>query len=428
MFVPELGPVHLADPYSTLSSSAFLRIALAPSHGSKSVCFFFSLSLSFLSPHFLCIFFRSHTLDWAFFLQPEGTAHTLRQLNLHKTVHTKAISISTTGRKSSSRKERNKRREERRRRRRRRRNMAKEDNLTMTTTTPTTDPTTTTTNNINIDSNTDIPPLTTYQATTKTDLIAALRLIADSVAQQRQDASRAIISHPAILAATTAVLGIIWALLYREPSDLGLVATTMAGCVMAGLAGVGYVTSGYLELAERTGTWAWLYGKNPNPDKGRDTPGKDNGRNRKEKQEEEEEEEEEEENVILVTKYGDEIIGTVVLRVTPTATSPSESKSTPKSTTTSKSKSKSKEAATALIRAWTVNRRYRNKGIGTGLLEEAVSLCRRNAWEGPVFDEHHANSARLLPGIFLGDVFEKREVKARGVLEGVKRAASPAAS
>lgn len=248
----------------------------------------------------------------------------------------------------------------------------------------------------------DIPPLTTYQATTKNDRIDALRLVADSVAQQRQEASRAVISHPAVLAITTAVLAVVFGTLYHDRSDLGLVLTTMAGCVMAGLAGVGYATSGYVELAERTGTWAWLYKKK----------------------------EREDEAIILVTKYGDEIIGTVVLRLTTTTTTTTATEQNPEESSqekksNSKSKAKAKDPTgpglTAVIRAWTVKRRYRTKGIGTGLLEEAVTLCRKNSWEGPVFDEHHANSVRLLPAMFLGDLFERREMRARRALEDVRR-------
>lgn len=280
-----------------------------------------------------------------------------------------------------------------------------EDNPPTTTTdsTPTARAAATTTDGVRD----DIPPLTTYQANAKNDRIDALRLVADSVAQQRQEASRAVISHPAVLALTTAVLAIVFGALYHDRSDLGLVLTTMAGCVMAGLAGVGYATSGYLELAERTGTWAWLYGRE------REKSGAMKER-------------EKEEDIILVTKYGDEIIGTVVLRLL-TSEQNSESSKSKKS----KSNAKSKDPGpgfTAVIRAWTVKRRYRTKGIGTGLLEEAVSFCRKNSWEGPVFDEHHANSVRLLPAMFLGDLFEKRETRARRALENVKRRLSSSPS
>jgi ribosomal protein S18 acetylase RimI-like enzyme len=289
-----------------------------------------------------------------------------------------------------------------------------EDNPTITTIDPPLAPTTAT---IAENTDIDIPSLTTYQATSPDDLISALRLIADSIAQQRQDASQAVISHPVVLAAMTAVLAIVFRVLYHGQSgDLAVVATTMAGCVMAGLAGVGYVTSGYLELAERTGTWGWLYTSQKGPE----------DLSKKERHDDDDDDDNDNKPVVLVTKYGEEIIGTVVVHPTSNSNSASPSPSTSKSKSKSKTKPRQfpkRGTTTGTIRAWTVKRRYRNKGIGTGLLEEAVTLCKKNNnnWEGPVFDEHHANSVRLLPGMFLKGRFERREMRAKRLLEEVKR-------
>lgn len=231
------------------------------------------------------------------------------------------------------------------------------------------------------------PPLTTFQTSADneehySDRVDALRLIADSVAQQRQEASRAVITHPVVVAVAMAVVAGIYQSVYREFSDVATVVTTAAGLLMAGMAGVGYLTYGYLDLAEKTGTWSFLRA--------------DNARD---------------EDILLVTKYGEAVIGVVVLRLC----SPADSR--PRTT-------RSKTAANkAIIRAWTVRRRYRHKGVGAALLEEAITLCRNNHWEGPEFADDHANSKRVLPKFFQRDM-DKREARARIWLEDLKERVS----
>ncbi|GES65523.1 acetyltransferase, GNAT family family [Aspergillus terreus] len=229
---------------------------------------------------------------------------------------------------------------------------------------------------------TTLPDLETYTTKSPDDLIDALRLIADSVAQQRQAAARHIIFHPLCVSAMVAVMAIAYRLLYRELSDLPLVGTTCAGCVMAGLLVVRACTEGYIEEAERVGKWEWLF-----PGSGSGTGvdgGLDSGV---------------QEQVVLVTKFGERIIGTVVLRAAVAAGSAAKSK--------------------GVIRAWTVERRYRGNGVGVGLLEEAVAVCKRKGWEGPEFDEQHANAKRVLPALFRGG--EERELWARKLLERLLR-------
>jgi hypothetical protein len=257
----------------------------------------------------------------------------------------------------------------------------------------------------------DIPALTSYPAVAEDERIAALRLIADSVAQQSQIGAKAIIFHPATLAAAVVVLAVVYKFLYTARNDVAIVATTWVGCVMAGLVAVRGATSGYLELAERTGTWAWLQ-------EGRSQQHQD---------------EEEEDDIILVTKYGTEIIGALVLRVERDRSRAvlkhhlsSSSTSSRKPTRPHRSGPNGRGASTAVssstplgvIRAWTVKRRYRRKGIGASLLEEAVSVCRTKDWDGPVFADSHAMSARLLPRMFTSD-FDQMERRACSMLDKV---------
>lgn len=219
-----------------------------------------------------------------------------------------------------------------------------------------------------------IPSLTTYTASTEEDQILALRLVADTVAQQRQFAAKSVIFHPAIVAGWIAVLAIIGQILYKDQlSDLALVATTWGGSIMAGLLGVRWLTSGYLEMAEKVGTWNWLY--------------KD-GR----------------ENEMIITKFGENVIGALIMRI-----------GRNESPTARGSRTKKKNAA--VIRAWAVANKYRGKGVGGGLLEEAVRICKERGCT-PTFAEEHANSGRILPNMF-NKGFEERERKAQEMLDTI---------
>jgi acetyltransferase (GNAT) family protein len=295
---------------------------------------------------------------------------------------------------------------------------------------------------------TDIPPLTTCVADREAEQIDALRLIADSVAQQRQTASRAIISHPVVLTAVIAILAIISQYLFDRRGDLTLVVSTVAGCALTWMAAIGYLTSGYIEHAEQTGTWAWLHegrvristssspslsppsasrtGENRSSrrrtaaarvssrrDRNQESDN-DNSDTNSEDQEPIDREYEDDQDTIIVTRYGGQIIGALVLR-SPPVSSPSIP---PVPASTSQGSSANDGNKKATIRAWTVRIRYRNKGIGTGLLEYAVSQCRSRGWPGPVFAEQHANSARLVPRWFHAS-FEKRERRARASLQEV---------
>ncbi|OJJ50630.1 hypothetical protein ASPZODRAFT_126528 [Penicilliopsis zonata CBS 506.65] len=220
----------------------------------------------------------------------------------------------------------------------------------------------------------EIPQLTTYPAADEADQIASLKLIADSVAQQRQLAARSVIFHPVSVGVAMVPLAVAYRILYKTRGDWPLILTTWAGCVMALLLAVRYLTGGYIDEAERVGTWKWL---NTATTTATDTgAGFDSTK-----------------STMLVTKFGENIIGTLVLA--------------------------EQKKQTGVIRAWTVKQRYRGKGVGRDLLEEAVKFCRDKGWEGPVFDDEHANSARVLPGMFNGG-FDGGEKRAREMLAGLQ--------
>lgn len=221
-----------------------------------------------------------------------------------------------------------------------------------------------------------VPPLATYILTDPQERIDALKLIADSVAQQRQAASFAVISNPLTIGLWVTLLAILWQNLYKAPGDIGLLVTTGAGLTMAMLAATRYLSHGYIAAAEAI-TWAFL--KNPNGD----------------------------DDLLIGTKFGEEIIGACVLRL---------------ESIEGRKKGRFARGGKGMVRAWTVKLRFRHKGVGTALLEEAVRLTRENLGKNtPLgFSVDHANSKTFLPPVFQGR-FRKMEVLAVQKLEAVER-------
>ncbi|RMZ76012.1 hypothetical protein DV738_g5161, partial [Chaetothyriales sp. CBS 135597] len=260
-----------------------------------------------------------------------------------------------------------------------------------------------------------IPSLVTKLAVSEDDKVDALKLVADSVAQQRQYGSSAMIFHPITAAALVAIVGITYAKLYKgSQADWAVVGTTVAGALMASLITIRYFTRGYIEEAERVGTWKWL-------DEGRGGSGPDQadiaGK----------------EDEILLTRYGQEAVGALIMRgvrLLPASGSGSGSGSVAKRSNSKKSRRHQNGASshggsrgvpfTGLIRGFSTTNRYRRKGIGTELLEEAIKICQDKGWQGPDFAADHANSARFLPLRTYDGPFEKRDRDARRLLERVK--------
>ena len=170
---------------------------------------------------------------------------------------------------------------------------------------------------------------------------------------------------------------------------------------MAGLLTVRWMVAGYLVEAERVGTWRWL--------------GVDEQLNNNYTE-------------VLVTRFGEEVIAALVVwGVVDANGTVKGSSSGGKRGYRSNNSNGSGGSGGAMngsvkikgvIRAWTVRQKYRRKGVGGALLEEAVKLCRENRWSGPVFADDHANSARMLPALFNAG-FEARESRAREMLERV---------
>lgn len=229
-----------------------------------------------------------------------------------------------------------------------------------------------------------VPLLSTFAAEDEDTRVEALHIIADSVAQQRNIASRSLIFHPLSLAAFIGLTAVLYRCFYDSATtDWIKVAMTMTGVIMALLGAVRLLCGPYIFEAERVGTWKWL-------NQGRST----------------EEEEQTDLRVLaiqdemLITKFGDEFIGAIIFRgVQPIA--PSSPNGPKRSRRTSPSSSKQTRT---IIRAWSVKQKYRRKEVGSALLEDALKIARSKGWttDGVEFAEDHANHKRILPAIFNG--------------------------
>ncbi|OAQ96450.1 hypothetical protein LLEC1_00983 [Akanthomyces lecanii] len=187
-----------------------------------------------------------------------------------------------------------------------------------------------------------IPELTYTVAQTTEEKRDALRLVADTIAQQRQVASTSIIFHPAVLAPFLAVLA---GLVYRSGRDLVGAVILVSGVIVAYLASVQYYTYFYLQRAEN---FNWRNFITPSADKP------------------------EQQDTVMFARYGDNIIATVVLRL-------DGAKNSSKKALPLRGK-----GSTARIRAWATRLRYRGTGIGGDMLREAVAFARSSL--GPAAD------------------------------------------
>ena len=158
------------------------------------------------------------------------------------------------------------------------------------------------------------------------------------------------IYHPISVGVAIAILGIMGQYFYTGPSSLALIGTTFLGVLMALLISVRLLAGPYLELAERIG-WKWLG-----------------------------------ESEILVTRFGEDIIGTLVFEV----------------------KREGRKRKKGVLRAWTVRMRERGRGVGKGLLEEVVKvLVTEKGCDGAVWEEGN-------PCKSIGPSFNESKVAGQG--------------
>ena len=216
----------------------------------------------------------------------------------------------------------------------------------------------------------------------------ALRLIADSVAQQRQVAAKALLLHP--YSVTTGVF--VTSVLARYCS-LRLLFALSTTLIVAVLATLYWTTREYPRLAAEISV-EWLetpYQKPQQSGNEKSCNGNSNGNGhnsgsvRKHSRCED--------PIVIITVLKDEIIGALVLRVV-------------------------KRERKGYVRAWTVDSSHRGKGIGTALLQEGVRVAWGKGARCMEFDAGHANSHRALPQEFNG-TFEEQEGRANRLLTGL---------
>lgn len=185
----------------------------------------------------------------------------------------------------------------------------------------------------------DVPELKTYLTEAEEDKVDAMKLVADSVAQMRQAANSAIIFHPLNLTVMVAVVSLLARYLWeRTDRDPGTTATSCTGFIMILFILCRYLTAPYIAAAEQI-NWDWLGTAD-----------------------------------VIVTKFGDEIIGTVII-----------------DWISGDSRQKRKKPQKGEIKGWAVRMRYRKKGVGGALLEEAVKESRKKGAETIEFAEDHAS-------------------------------------
>ncbi|KAK3390570.1 acetyltransferase [Podospora didyma] len=234
----------------------------------------------------------------------------------------------------------------------------------------------------------DIPPLSLEVLTEQVDKVAALKLIADSIAQQRQKAAHHLMTHPYLLPVLLMVLTVFFQSCIAFASwDFGTVLGLGCGIVMIYLIAIRYVVEGYISLAEQM-SMDWI-----TTDEGEDT--------------------------IIGTRFGNEIIGALLIHFLP---NPALSGSGKK-----KNRNLGLKGGTGVIRAWTTKLRYRRKGVGLDMLREAVRMTRekfgKDAEVG--FSRAHANSVMILWEKFNGPFRDSEKMATRALakvlLENEKR-------
>lgn len=215
-----------------------------------------------------------------------------------------------------------------------------------------------------------LPKLKTYSPSTNAEKLSALRLVADSVAQQRQQAAKMILKNPYVLATMVLIMAL-------EAYWLNAIALLTTGCgtIMTVLLTIRWLTNPYIDAAERI-NWDWLTDATTTASTPATSHSRSysNGHKRSRSASIED-------PVLMVTKWGEEIIGALVIRV-------------------------SKRDKKGFVRAWTVAHRYRGKGVGKDLLQEGVKVAMgKSGVKGVVFEEDNARKFISLQFVLLRVAF-----------------------
>ena len=202
----------------------------------------------------------------------------------------------------------------------------------------------------------------------------ALRLIGDSVAQQRQVAATALILHPYSVMITMLVTGTL-----ARYSSLKVLFGISTISIVVLAAALYWLTKDYATFAAEI-DWKWLEGsKKTCARENRVWTG--NGVKKHSRCED---------PIVLVSRLGEEVVGAVVLRVV-------------------------KRERKGYVRAWTVDSSHRGKGVGVSLLQESVRIAWAKGARTMEFETEHANSHQALPATFKRSL-EEQQARARALL------------
>ncbi|KAI1881375.1 hypothetical protein JX265_000201 [Neoarthrinium moseri] len=225
----------------------------------------------------------------------------------------------------------------------------------------------------------DLPALSCGVVNAEIDKVDALNLVTDSIAQQRQTSSLHLVFHPYLVSVLVVSLALAFQYSWRMKRDLGLALMLHSGVVMTYLLGIRFVTGRYIVVAEAM-KWDWMVGEDG------------------------------EEDTVIGVRFGKELIGTLFLRLEPS----------PNLTGKKRTRASALKGGKGVIRAWTVKLKYRHKGVGTDMLQEAVKVTREKCGKDAAvgFAQEHANSAVVMPEAFNGQM-RRGEQKAAKALEDV---------
>jgi hypothetical protein len=242
----------------------------------------------------------------------------------------------------------------------------------------------------------NVPSLTTEVVTSEAQLRAALKLVASSVAQQRQIAARSVIFHWRSWAIMSAIFICAHRTCLGNPADWSRVFMTYIAAMMTGLLFIRAWVAEYITEAERVGTANWLLGEDTSPNVVAVARGR-KWMSPEARKDIFEEGGGQGVDIVLVTTFAEKVIATVVLRIVEIA---KDCNSNSPRVKPARLGVNYLSNYAAFIRAWTVEQRYRGVGAGAAILQDTAMLCLEGNINSLAFSDFHANSLRILPETF----------------------------
>ncbi|KAJ5618655.1 hypothetical protein N7528_006766 [Penicillium herquei] len=103
-------------------------------------------------------------------------------------------------------------------------------------------------------------PLDIYTAKRESELVTVLHLITDSIAKQRELATKSILYNPIYWIMIIVLFDYIYRILYYDDVDWIIIVVAWSAALMCTRHGAKIWVNGYIDEAERVGRWSWLFG------------------------------------------------------------------------------------------------------------------------------------------------------------------------